>query len=89
LKKRDEESSQRRKNLDGLMKYRGMRLGEKGIDIARHISQRHDILCDFFKMIGVDEGIANKDSEGMEHNLNPETLKKLEEFIKSVKKNGK
>ena len=29
LKKRDEESSQRRKNLDGLMKYRGMRLGKK------------------------------------------------------------
>ena len=40
-------------------------------------------------MIGVDEDSANKDAEGIEHHLHPETLKKLEEFIKIVKRNPK
>jgi Mn-dependent DtxR family transcriptional regulator len=36
-------------------------------------------------MIGVQDEIANKDAEGIEHHLHTETLKKLEEFIKARK----
>jgi Mn-dependent DtxR family transcriptional regulator len=39
-------------------------------------------------MIGVDEGTANKDAEGIEHHLHPETLKKLEGFVKATKKDS-
>jgi Mn-dependent DtxR family transcriptional regulator len=39
-------------------------------------------------MIGVDEDTANRDAEGIEHHLHSETLKKLEEFVKTVKKNS-
>jgi Mn-dependent DtxR family transcriptional regulator len=36
-------------------------------------------------MIGVDPEIANRDAEGIEHHLHPETLKKLEEFVRTAK----
>jgi Mn-dependent DtxR family transcriptional regulator len=70
-------------------KYRGISLTEQGVLVAKSIRERHGLLADFFKMIGVDEDSANKDAEGIEHHLHPETLKKLEEFIKIVKKNAK
>jgi Mn-dependent DtxR family transcriptional regulator len=68
-------------------KYRGISLTHEGLLVAKSIRERHGLLADFFKMIGVDEDSANKDAEGIEHHLHPETLKKLEEFIKIVKKN--
>jgi Mn-dependent DtxR family transcriptional regulator len=70
-------------------KYRGISLTQQGVLVAKSIRERHGLLADFFKMIGVDEDSANKDAEGIEHYLHPETLKKLEEFIKIVKKNTK
>jgi Mn-dependent DtxR family transcriptional regulator len=66
-------------------KYRGMSLTEKGIEVARAMHKRHGILSEFFRMIGVQNDIANEDAEGIEHHLHPETLKKLEEFVNSLK----
>jgi DtxR family transcriptional regulator, manganese transport regulator len=34
----------------------------------------------------VNKDIANMDAEGIEHHVHPETLKKLEEFVRIVKK---
>ena len=68
-------------------KYRGIRLTQHGTDVAQNIHKRHSLLAEFLKMIGVDEDTANRDAEGIEHHLHPETLKKLEEFVKNVKKN--
>ena len=68
-------------------KYRGIRLTREGIQIAEGIRNRHGLLAEFFKMIGVDEESANKDAEGIEHHLHPETMKKLEEFINLLKSN--
>ncbi len=68
-------------------KYRGICLTQQGIDVAMSIHQRHSLLAEFLKMIGVDKDIANKDAEGIEHHLHPQTLKKLEEFVKTIKKN--
>lgn len=72
-----------------MRRYRGIRLTHEGIIVAKSIRERHGLLADFFKMIGVDEDSANKDAEGIEHHLHPETLKKLEEFVRIVKKNAK
>jgi len=47
--------------------------------------KRHGILSDFFRMIGVQNDIANEDAEGIEHHLHPETLNKLEEFLNNHK----
>ena len=67
-------------------KYRGIRLTNEGIRIARNIRNRHGLLAEFFKIIGVDEETANNDAEGIEHHLHPETMKRLEEFINELKK---
>jgi Mn-dependent DtxR family transcriptional regulator len=66
-------------------RYRGISLTESGVAVAKNMHDRHGILADFLKMIGVDEDTANRDAEGIEHHLHPETLKKLEEFIRLVK----
>ncbi len=67
-------------------KYRGLNLTEEGIKVAENIREKHGLLSEFFKMIGVDEDIANIDAEGIEHHLHPQTLKKLREFIRNHKK---
>lgn len=69
-------------------KYRGIRLAEKGILVAKSIRERHGLLAEFLKIIGVDEDTANKDAEGIEHYLQPKTLGKLENFIKDIKEKG-
>ena len=66
-------------------KYRGMSLTDKGIEVAKAIRKRHGILAEFFKMIGVQDDIANEDAEGIEHHLHSDTLKKLEDFVRSMK----
>ncbi|PWU80066.1 MAG: transcriptional regulator MntR [Candidatus Nitrosopolaris wilkensis] len=67
-------------------KYRGINLTNEGISVAENIREKHHLLAEFFKMIGVDENTSNIDAEGIEHHLHPETLKKLQQFIKGFKK---
>ena len=50
-------------------KYRGINLTEEGIEEAQNIHEKHALLSEFFKMIGVDEDVANIDAEGIEHYL--------------------
>jgi DtxR family transcriptional regulator, manganese transport regulator len=66
-------------------RYRGISLTQEGIAMAENIHEKHSLLVEFLKMIGVDENIANTDAEGIEHHLHPETLKKLQVFINAVK----
>jgi Mn-dependent DtxR family transcriptional regulator len=66
-------------------KYRGIRLTDKGTLVGKNIRERHGLLAEFLKIIGVDEDTANKDAEGIEHHLQPKTLGKLENFIKDIK----
>jgi Mn-dependent DtxR family transcriptional regulator len=66
-------------------KYRGIRLTKAGIAVAKSIHERHSLMTEFFRMIGVDEATANEDAEGVEHHLHPETLKKLQRFVGIIK----
>jgi Mn-dependent DtxR family transcriptional regulator len=78
----------RRLDQSGLLnyeKYRGIRLTDKGIDIAKIIHDRHSVLSEFLKMIGVSEKIANKDAESMEHDLHPQTMYRLTELMHILK----
>ena len=67
-------------------KYLKYDLTEDGIEVAENIHEKHGLLSEFFKMIGVNEDIANIDAEGIEHHLHPQTLKKLRVFISNHKK---
>ena len=78
----------RRLDESGLLnyeKYRGIQLTEKGMDIAKIIHDRHSVLSEFLKLIGVSEKIANEDAESMEHHLHPQTMHKLMELTRVLK----
>ena len=66
-------------------KYKGLRLCPEGQNLANEIRQKHNDLLEFFEIIGVNNSIANKDVEGMEHHLNPKTMKQLRKFITFLK----
>jgi DtxR family transcriptional regulator, manganese transport regulator len=70
-------------------KYKGINLTAKGNALADTIRQKHGILLEFFKMLGINHDIANQDAEGIEHHLNSQTIKQLRKFIIYLKANPK
>jgi Mn-dependent DtxR family transcriptional regulator len=70
-------------------KYHGINLTKKGIQVAEEIRQNHGILLEFFEILGVGYDTANQDTEGIEHHLNPKTIKQLRKFITFLKANPK
>ena len=70
-------------------KYHGINLTEKGKQTANNIRQKHAILIDFFEILGISKEIANQDIEGIEHHLNPKTIRQLRKFITFLKSNPK
>jgi len=70
-------------------KYRGINLTAKGNTVADTIRQKHAILLEFFKMLGINHDVANQDAEGIEHHLNPQTIRQLQKFIVYLKSNPK
>ena len=65
-------------------KYEGVQLTEKGREAAMAILERHAVLRDFLKILGLEEDIAEEDACGLEHHLHEETLKRLTEFVEFV-----
>jgi Mn-dependent DtxR family transcriptional regulator len=70
-------------------KYHGINLTDKGVRIAEGIRQKHGILLEFFEILGVGYETANQDTEGIEHYLNPKTIKQLRKFITFLKADPK
>lgn len=70
-------------------KYRGINLTPKGTAIADNVRQKHGTLLEFFKLLGINHDIANQDAEGIEHHLNPQTIKQLRKFVLFLKSNPK
>ena len=70
-------------------KYHGINLTKKGTQVAEGIRQNHGILLEFLEILGVGYDTANQDTEGIEHHLNPKTIKQLRKFITFLKANPK
>ncbi len=69
-------------------KYRGMVLTSSGLEVARRIAHRHQLLTEFLRVIGVaDEKIIYDDVEGMEHHISPETFAAIEALTRYLEKN--
>ena len=69
-------------------KYRGMVLTSSGLEVARRIAHRHQLLTDFLRIIGVaDEKVIYDDVEGMEHHISPETFRAIEALTRYLEKN--
>ena len=70
-------------------KYHGINLTSKGNQVAEVIRQKHSTLLEIFEILGIKRDIANQDVEGMEHYLNPKTIKRLRKFLVFLKSNPK
>lgn len=70
-------------------KYHGINLTTKGSNVADAIRQKHGILLEFFEILGIEHETANQDVEGIEHHLNPKTIKQLRKFIAYLRANQK
>ncbi len=69
---------------DGFVTYRPYRsifLTDKGRELAVVARERHQVVLQFLRKLGVSDVIAEQDAEGMEHHLSPETLQALRKFL--------
>ncbi len=73
------------KGLVTYMRYRGVKLTDKGKEIAERISRTHEFIRSFLIALGVDHNRANIEAELIEHFLSKETLDKLKEFYEKCK----
>ena len=65
-------------------KYGGITLTEKGRKLAKEIKKRHDLFVDFLSIIGVGEKNSQRDACKIEHDVSPETVACLINFIKTI-----
>jgi len=70
-------------------KYHGINLTDIGRQVADTIRRKHSTLLEFFEILNVGRGIANQDTEGLEHHLNDKTIRQLRKFITFLKSNPK
>ena len=68
-------------------KYSGIALTDKGQSMAVGLGQRHVLLVDFLKLFGVEEAIAQKDTEGLEHYIGSGTLDIISKFVEYASSN--
>jgi Mn-dependent DtxR family transcriptional regulator len=76
-----------RLDAEGLLKYekyRGLVLTTAGETLARNIMQRHQLLTDFLRMLGVNEEVIYHDVEGMEHHISAQTLHSIEALLSEL-----
>lgn len=73
---------------DGLVRrerYRSIFLTEAGEELARACRKRHQTVLSFLTALGIDEEIAARDAEGIEHHVSGATLQAFEAFLKTQK----
>ena len=61
--------------------YGPIELTEAGERLAKASHERHQIVFEFLKALGVSDAIAASDSEGIEHHVSPATLKAMQKFV--------
>ncbi|MBY0084562.1 transcriptional regulator MntR [Brevibacillus sp. M2.1A] len=62
-------------------KYRGLVLTAKGKKIGKRLVDRHSLLEEFMRIIGLDEEHIYQDVEGIEHHLSWESITCLEYLV--------
>lgn len=69
-----------------IVPYSNVTLSETGEVIGRQVQQRHRVLDDFLKLLGIDDDqVRNNDIEGLEHHLSEQTLHALEALTTYLK----
>ena len=61
--------------------YRAIFLTEKGARLARESRERHSLVVDFLRSLGIPERVVQADAEGIEHHVSAETLAAFKRHI--------
>lgn len=61
--------------------YRAIFLTVKGRETAVTSKRRHETVAQFLRALGVPEQIAQRDAEGIEHHVSPETLRAFARWL--------
>jgi Mn-dependent DtxR family transcriptional regulator len=56
-------------------------LNESGLEIARQVYSRHQIITKLFVMMGVPQELAAEDACRVEHDLSQETFERIRDFV--------
>lgn len=62
-------------------KYRGIVLTQRGQRMGKLMKERHAMLAEFLRMLGVAEETIQRDVEGIEHHVSPRTLESLQALV--------
>ena len=68
-------------------RYRGMSLTPVGEKVAKSVVRRHQVISELITMLGVDEQTAYVDTEGIEHHVHPNTVRRLELLAEYLREN--
>lgn len=68
-------------------KYRGLSLTPKGLKLGKRLVQRHELLEQFLRIIGVDENRIYEDVEGIEHHLSWNSIDRIADLIQVIEEN--
>ena len=73
-----------KKQLVHYEKYGGVKLTDKGKEIASSIKRRHVTFTKFLKIILVPQDIAEKDACILEHHLNSQTIEQFSQLLQFI-----
>ena len=62
-------------------KYRGLTLTPKGQKLGKRLVQRHELLEQLLRLIGVDEERIYDDVEGIEHHLSWNSIDRIADLV--------
>ena len=78
-----------RLDAEGLLKYekyRGLILTAAGKKLACRIAQRHKLLTEFLKLLGLEDRVIHQDVEGLEHHISPSTLRAIAALTRQLQR---
>jgi DtxR family manganese transport transcriptional regulator len=62
---------------------KGVELTESGLELARDIHERHDLIVRFLEAVGVPRPVAEVDAEGIEHHVSEATQRAFSRFVRA------
>ena len=68
-------------------KYRGLSLTPKGTKLGKRLVERHSLLENLLRLIGVDEDLIYNDVEGIEHHLSWNSIDRIADLIQVLEEN--
>jgi len=68
-------------------KYRGLTLTPRGEKLGKRLVQRHELLEQFLRIIGVDEERIYDDVEGIEHHLSWNSIDRIADLVQVMEEN--